>query len=184
VTLHVPLDATTRHFLDPRRRLEWLVNASRGEVVDGQLLDGKFALDVFENEPSPSPQLVDAAAIATPHIAGHSVNGKLNGTKMVYDAACRFLGRTPSWSPRYPKRDDLTLQVERHSDEELLLQALGYGIEADDRALRQIAAQGESFRKYRDQYPERLELTGTRVTLSTSRRRLSAALSVLGAEVH
>jgi hypothetical protein len=105
------------------------------------------------------------------------VNGKLNGTKMVYDAACRFLGQTPAWSPIYPKRDDIALQVEGRSDEELLLQALGYDIEADDRALRA----GIDFRKYRDQYPPRYELTGTRVTLSAARRRLSAALSALGA---
>ena len=44
--------------------------------------------------------LVAARAIATPHIAGHSLDGKVNGTKMIYDAACAFVGVTPTWSPR------------------------------------------------------------------------------------
>jgi erythronate-4-phosphate dehydrogenase len=178
VTLHVPLDSTTRHFFDPRRVNGWLINACRGEVIDESLLQGpKLVLDVFEHEPTPSPDVIARCAIATPHIAGHSVNGKLNGTKMVYDAACRFLGQEPKWSPAYPRREDVALHIEGHSDEELLLQVLGYDIEADDRALRANI----DFRKYRDSYPARYELTGTKVTSSIERRRLSAALAVLGA---
>ena len=57
-------------------------------------------LDVFEGEPSPDPRLVARARLATPHIAGHSLDGKANGTQMIYDAACAFLGVTPTWRPR------------------------------------------------------------------------------------
>jgi erythronate-4-phosphate dehydrogenase len=185
VTLHVPLDDTTRHFLDPARVNGWLVNACRGEVVDGEELlaaNKQLVLDVFEHEPAPSPALVAACALATPHIAGHSLHGKLNGTKMVYDAACRFLGKEPSWSPGYPEQAPLNLAGA--SDEELLLIANGYRIEEDDRELRQIVAGSErTFRRYRDRYPTRLELTRRRVTIPEGRARLSAALTVLGAEV-
>jgi erythronate-4-phosphate dehydrogenase len=189
VTLHVPLDETTRHFVDPSQINGWLVNACRGEVVNGEALLAarpqglKLVLDVFEHEPTPSPELVAACALATPHIAGHSVQGKLNGTKMVYDAACRFLQQPATWTPEVPKRPELALAVEGKSDEELLLQAIGYAIEDDDRAMRQIVAGQQTFRGYRDQYPPRYELTGTPVRLSTERRRLSAALAVLGAEL-
>jgi erythronate-4-phosphate dehydrogenase len=184
VTLHVPLDDVTRHFLDPARVREWLINACRGEVVDTRKLlaaSRKLVLDVFENEPTPSKELVAAAALATPHIAGHSLNGKLNGTRMVYEAACHFLGRDADWQPTLPPREPLSLRVEGKSDESLLLEAIrtGYRIEDDDRVLRELA--GESFRTYRDQYPARYELTGTRVSLSEDRARLSAALSALGA---
>jgi erythronate-4-phosphate dehydrogenase len=194
VTLHVPLAATTRHLLDPSRLSPgtWLVNASRGEVVDSTALEraasqlGGIVLDVFENEPTPSPSLVAACALATPHIAGHSIEGKLNGTKMVYDAACRFVGIEPAWQPRFPQKPPLVLAVESRSDEALLLSALrsGYHIENDDASLRKIVSGPEkSFRHYRQNYPERHELTGTLVQLSMPRERLSAALTALGATV-
>ena len=39
-----------------------------------------YIADVWENEPSPSREIIKSAYIATPHIAGHSHEGKLNGT--------------------------------------------------------------------------------------------------------
>ncbi len=84
----------------PRGRV--LLNAGRGGVVpDGALLtalqrgDGHWvALDVFEAEPAPPLALLEAVALATPHIAGHSDEGKLRGTAMLYDALCETLGRS------------------------------------------------------------------------------------------
>ena len=85
----------------PRGRV--LLNAGRGGVVpDGALLtallrgDGHWvALDVFEAEPAPPLALLEAVALATPHIAGHSDEGKLRGTAMLYDALCETLRRSP-----------------------------------------------------------------------------------------
>jgi D-3-phosphoglycerate dehydrogenase / 2-oxoglutarate reductase len=85
VTLHVPLSPETTHLVDSRRlatmkKTAYLVNASRGEVIDEAALvtalrDGTIAgaaLDVFEKEP-PSPELLSAPnLIATPHIAGQT----------------------------------------------------------------------------------------------------------------
>ncbi|HZU16066.1 MAG TPA: 2-hydroxyacid dehydrogenase [Candidatus Dormibacteraeota bacterium] len=85
VTVHVPLDETTRAFIDARRlaqmrRGAFLVNASRGPVVQeaaliealesGQL--GGAALDVFETEPlaPDSPLRRMEQVFLTPHIAG------------------------------------------------------------------------------------------------------------------
>lgn len=78
-----------------------LLNAGRGGVVpDGALLTALqggaghwVALDVFEAEPAPPWPLLEAVALATPHIAGHSDEGKLRGTAMLYDALCEALGR-------------------------------------------------------------------------------------------
>jgi hypothetical protein len=109
---------------------------------------------------------------------------------MVYRAACAFLKVEATWRPSLPAQAPLALAVEGKSDKALLEEALRarYRIEDDDRALRQIVAapveaRGAEFRRYREAYPPRRELTGTAVTLSGPRPRLAAALSVLGAAV-
>lgn len=86
LTLHVPLDATTRHLVDAaalaRLRGAVLLNASRGDVLDGEaalawaLAGGHLALDVWPGEPHPRPELVAATRLATPHVAGHTDAGK------------------------------------------------------------------------------------------------------------
>jgi erythronate-4-phosphate dehydrogenase len=192
VTMHVPLvrDGEDRT-LDLLARAPddgWLINASRGDVVVPSVISERALLDVFAGEPEPA---ATTAAIATPHVAGHSIEGKHNGTKMVYDAACAFLGVTPGWSPPKPTGAPIRLRVEGRRDEALLLEAIRavYRIERDDTALREILAQptggarGTAFRKYRESYPERHELTGRAVVLSTQRRRVERALRALGAEV-
>ncbi|MFT5082781.1 MAG: erythronate-4-phosphate dehydrogenase [Lentisphaeria bacterium] len=76
-----------------------LLNAGRGAVVDNKallahLLSGKqiaAVLDVWENEPSISAELLAAVAIGTPHIAGYSFEGRVKGSLMIFDALCRFL---------------------------------------------------------------------------------------------
>ena len=88
VTLHVPLDASTFHLVDSRMlglaggRI-MLINSSRGEVVDSEALirsQAEFAVDVWENEPDIDLRIVRRAVIATPHIAGYSLQGKANAS--------------------------------------------------------------------------------------------------------
>lgn len=75
-----------------------LINAARGKIVDETALMGFLAtggqavLDVYQEEPTPKRQLIEALALATPHIAGHSIDAKLRGTQMVYEAFCRHFG--------------------------------------------------------------------------------------------
>ena len=77
-----------------------LINAGRGAVVDNQALlnllpqhSWQVALDVWEGEPAIILPLLELVDIGTPHIAGYSYDGKVNGTTMVRDAFCTWLGK-------------------------------------------------------------------------------------------
>lgn len=101
ITLHVPLTFSGEHktyhfidatFLEQQRSGCVLLNTSRGAVINSaHLLNaGKhlyWCLDVWEDEPSISKDLLKQALIATPHIAGYSVQSKLRGIEMIYQIA-------------------------------------------------------------------------------------------------
>ena len=84
-----------------------LLNTARGPVADGDALKAALAgdrlaaciLDVWEGEPNVDVELLRQTIIATPHIAGYSFDGKVNGTRQICEAACRFLGKPPAWDP-------------------------------------------------------------------------------------
>ena len=84
-----------------------LINTSRGAVVDNDALlealtrhtIGGAVMDVWEGEPSINWNLLRQVTLGTPHIAGHSFDGKVNGTVIIYEAFCRFLGVLPRWQP-------------------------------------------------------------------------------------
>ena len=62
--------------------------------------DGRLAvLDCWEGEPRIARDLLahPGVVIATPHIAGHSLDGKAANTQFVYDALCRFLQVKGAW---------------------------------------------------------------------------------------
>ena len=101
VTMHTWLDDTTRGMADETffAKMKWgsvFINASRGEVIDDKaLIDNamKFSaivVDVWNGEPNINPALLDVADIATPHIAGYSYEGKLNGTSMAVCSVAKF----------------------------------------------------------------------------------------------
>mgnify|MGYP003651839722 FL=1 len=78
-----------------------LLNAGRGDCVDGLALRSRLAgkgdisaiLDVWEEEPDIDAGLRDLVSLATPHIAGHSLDGKLRGTWMIQQAIARHCGQ-------------------------------------------------------------------------------------------
>ena len=105
ITFHVPLTRegqyATWHMADEDffhrlPRVPYIINTSRGEVVDNQALlqalqDGRVRdaiIDVWEHEPHPDAALLDKVFIGTPHIAGYSADGKTNADNMVIDAIC------------------------------------------------------------------------------------------------
>ncbi|MCM1317699.1 MAG: 4-phosphoerythronate dehydrogenase [Bacteroides sp.] len=102
ITVHTPLDATTRHLLDDAyistfRRSPIVINAARGPIADTDALirgidSGKIhhlVIDCWENEPDISRELLRRATIATPHIAGYSLEGKIRAARMVLDEFSR-----------------------------------------------------------------------------------------------
>jgi erythronate-4-phosphate dehydrogenase len=62
--------------------------------------EGVAAMDCWEAEPHISPELLyhKGCVIATPHIAGHSLDGKAANTQFVYNALCAYLNISPQWS--------------------------------------------------------------------------------------
>lgn len=103
VTLHVPLDESTRgmanaDFFTLMKPGSIFINASRGEVVDEKALIeaspkfGAIVIDTWNNEPDVDENLIDIVDIATPHIAGYSFQGKLNGTALAVRAVARHFG--------------------------------------------------------------------------------------------
>ncbi len=226
LTLHVPLTKTgpcpTWHLAD-RRFFEqvkpgivWL-NAARGAAMDSDAFlkaraTGKVAcavLDTWEDEPVFRTDVLAKADIATPHIAGHSFEGKVMGTVMVYQAVCRFLGIAPTWTPdgRLPPEGRLPPPIVSEirldlpavlrsamqagpaglSEEAALWRIVRsvYDIEADDQRLRAGAAadaktRGEHFEQLRKNYPIRREFRFTRVVLPQGHPRLEAKIRNLG----
>lgn len=87
VSLHVPLSDQTRHLIDgpalgKMKRTAYLINTSRGPVVDeaalvGALRSGAIAgagLDVYEDEPRMAPGLAECeTAVLLPHLGSATV---------------------------------------------------------------------------------------------------------------
>jgi erythronate-4-phosphate dehydrogenase len=117
LTLHVPLnhegEDSTFHLVNSSnlhrmKKNSILINTSRGAVVDNAALreilsDRKLlaaVLDVWEDEPAVDRRLLELVDIATPHIAGYSVDGKANATINSVREVSSFL-RLPlsDWRP-------------------------------------------------------------------------------------
>ena len=184
LTFHTPLNEDgpyrSRALLNPEnagwlRHGAILINACRGEVVAPgairRLTAGKgrlrgLVLDVWEPEPLIPLDLLEAADLASPHIAGHSFEGKLNGTTLIVDALADLLGRPrvevpagllpPAPEVRWPgSLTDLIRSV--------------YDITEDDRLLRAAAAlpdgaRGKAFNRLRRDYRMRREFAAVRLT--------------------
>ena len=111
VSLHVPHLDNTHHFIDSAaldlmKHSAYLVNTSRGPVVDEQALiaalkAGKIAgagIDVYEQEPLSvdNPLLSMENVICTPHVAGSSEIGwEIIRRRAGEEAARVLLGRRP-----------------------------------------------------------------------------------------
>lgn len=185
ISLHVPLIRTgeqaTYHLIDAQAFQMMqpdclLINSARGEVVSEQaLLDDlahsqrQVVLDVFEHEPRISRQLLACLALATPHIAGYSLEGKARGTQMIYQAFCQYyqLQATQHFETRHfeTQLPDMPALFEPEIPLRQQLVALLprlYDIRADDTALRaalnaQDQVDANQFDALRKNYPLRRE---------------------------
>jgi len=201
VTVHVPLLETTRHMFH-RDNLErfFFINTARGPVVDNKALlkaiDGDripgAILDVWENEPAISPELLDIVELGTPHIAGYSFDGKVNGVRMIYRAACEFFGIAPTWEPQMPASLVPRIEIDARDlpahadDEDILRHAVRrvYNITGDDDALRERVRDpdgiGAGFDKLRAEYPVRREFFNTQLVLRGVSDELRQKFAALG----
>ncbi len=212
LTLHTPLTRTgphsTWHLIGERELARFggcgLINAARGGVVDNRALAtwldadaGRFAvLDCWEHEPDISERLLahPQVVLATPHIAGHSLDGKAANTQFVYDALCRHLGVEPEWDMRdhLPPPEVAALEIPADGDAWLSLhRAVSslYDIRADDARLRALGAlpaaeRRAAFVRLRRFYPVRRAWSWTCVNFlpcNAELRRLAAAVGLRAA---
>lgn len=204
ITMHVPITKTGRDatyhmvdesFLEKAKPGVIFINAARGPVVDTDALLSAIesgtvshtVIDTWEGEPDFNKHLLNKADIGTPHIAGHSFEGKVTGTVMVYKEACRFLGIEPTWSPDSllpePIVPEITIDAKGRNDTNILRDIVHrvYNIEADDKHLRDFGSDHAAhFDSFRSNYPMRREFRFTQIKVINASISLKTKIVNLG----
>ena len=201
ITIHVPLIKEgidkTHHLFDETRLKKLkggtiLINSSRGSVIDNNALakiisDKKLTviLDVWENEPNISQELLDKVKIATPHIAGYSLEGKVNGTVILYNALCNYLKSPLTWSPQLPEINDEII-ISDTNTQQLLQKVFSsiYNIRKDDFNIRKIneltdKERGSYFDSLRKNYALRREFMNYKIRPESDNKEIEEILNVL-----
>ncbi|MGD8787590.1 MAG: 4-phosphoerythronate dehydrogenase, partial [Phycisphaerales bacterium] len=208
ITFHTPLTFEgidkTYHLADEKllkslKEKCVLINASRGGVVDGKALKAVIqtgrlkavVLDVWENEPNINTELLKMVDIATPHIAGYSLDGKIAGMIMIYKAACEYFGIEPKhdiedFLPE-PAITQLKIEPNANNQQDSLLGAVReiYDIRKDDVQLRQILEKpqeqrSEYFDSLRKNYAVRREFQNTQIILESPCKSIADKLTGIG----
>jgi len=211
ITLHTPLtkegEHPTYHLFDKKvlyriSKRALLINTARGSVIDNLYLKDRLiqqrlkdaVLDVWEKEPFIDMELFDQVFLGTPHIAGYSLDGKINGTVMIFNKICDHLSiekKVKTSDFLSPPGDDLREVVCEESYERTidgLLRSI-YDIGSDSRNMKQIVTSGDSamtgdiFDRLRRDYPDRREFFNYRIALDRKCEfydRLVRDLPVLG----
>ncbi|MEJ5261535.1 MAG: 4-phosphoerythronate dehydrogenase [Ignavibacterium sp.] len=193
VTLHTPLtfegDDKTFHLLDEEKLSQLkdnsiLINTSRGAVIDNNALRKiisqkklKVALDVWENEPDVELSLLERVAISSPHVAGYSLEGKVNGTIMIFNALNTFLGTNYHFDFTLPEVKNNLLEYNQadldiNKFNELLKRI--YDIDSDTNQMKKMLYFNREDRvKYFDEmrknYPLRREFNNYRIKLKSDK---------------
>ncbi len=216
ITLHTPLTREgqdkTYHLADEKFFASLktgcvFINTCRGAVHDTTALKAaitnkKFSaviLDVWEKEPNIDCELLRLVDISTPHIAGYSLDGKIGGMIMIYNAACERFGLKPKHKiedflppPTVPQ---ITIDKIGPDYQKLLHEIVQqvYVINRDDFNTREIAMveqekRGKFFDDLRKNYPVRREFQNTTIVLATeatesTEKKLKNKLSGIGFQV-
>ncbi len=188
LTLHVPLTMQgqdrTHHLINMENLSQLkrdciVINSSRGEVVDNTALRkalekdivGGTVLDVWEGEPEADRKLISLADLATPHIAGYSVDGKSNATvNSVRKVSAALNIPLNDWVPdALPQPAEPVIDLGRHearnTSSDLVAMAVRhtYPIEEDDHLFR---SNPEKFEFLRDNYRTRREFSSFSVRVN------------------
>jgi len=209
VSLHTPMekggDHPTWHLIGEAQLQQMmtdacLINACRGAVVDNDALlkhlhdnpDFVAVLDVWEGEPELNRELLDFCALATPHIAGYSLDGKMRGTELVYQGACEFFGlperlKLGQFLPEPGiRRVDFSAEVPVHQALRTAIRA-SYEIRVDDGVMRSVIRHSqnlrESFDRMRKDYPLRRDTINLKVGVPARAHDLQDALEAAGFDV-
>lgn len=182
ICIHVPLikdgPTPTQHLFDEKvlnklRGDQLLINAGRGGAIDNQALNRRLdqpnaptvVLDVWENEPNIMAELWPKLWLATPHIAGHALEGKLRGTRMVARSLADSLGQKLTGPSVREVAEKMFPRQSFMPGTAWHKKALSvYDVADDDRRFRKAlngltgAELAAAFDKLRDEYPKRREI--------------------------
>ena len=137
-----------------------------------------------------SPELVDRVWLATPHIAGYSLEGKVRGTEMIYQAMSKFLGlptrKTAGQFLPEPalSKVSFTSAADEGAAVRIALRAC-YDPRQDDARLRQtmrapVDERGAAFDLLRRDYPVRRECCSLKVQLKGTSKSLQDSFRAIG----
>lgn len=193
LTLHVPLTTyglhPTKHLINEKILLRLpdnciLINTSRGAVIDNAALLNvirlgkpiKVILDVWENEPKICLDLLSRVEIGTPHIAGHSLEGKIRGVITIFNKLCKFLGKKIKLHSLNSiinlfyrsEINHIALSGEYNQSKIYLLSLLTNNILYDDNQLKSCIYKKHNFDKLRSFYRNRREWSAINVKVDNA----------------
>ncbi|MEA2067968.1 MAG: 4-phosphoerythronate dehydrogenase [Verrucomicrobiota bacterium] len=208
VTLHVPLVKerpwpTERmadyRFFEQLKPGATFINAARGSICDyDALLDAKaggavsrMVVDVWSPEPAFRTDVLRMTDLASPHIAGHSYEGKLNGTIACYNELCNFFEIPKDWNVAAtlpePEVPAVGIDCAQRDYEDVLHEIISqvYDIETDDTLIREAAVHDEidrarNFDALRKNHRTRREFKNTETTLQNASDSLKQKVKAMG----
>ncbi|HIJ72314.1 MAG TPA: 4-phosphoerythronate dehydrogenase [Planctomycetes bacterium] len=211
ISMHTPLtyegvDKTfhlaDKAFFDKLKAGAFFINTARGSVADTEALknairSGKLAgtvLDVWENEPNIDNELLLKAELSTPHIAGYSLDGKVAGLIMLYQAACKYFGVKPEHTTddflAAPDIAEIIIDPESGPEQNIIHNTVQqiYAVNRDDFNTREILIvppeqRAKWFNNLRAEYPARREFQNTRIVFKQPKENLAAKLKGIGFKV-
>lgn len=181
LTFHTPLTEggqhPTRHMLNRswfrETNYQLLINSSRGGVIDESIVLeqlelnylNEMVIDVWENEPAFNPQVAQRALLASPHIAGYSIQSKRRASEMIISQFCHHFGiKAPDVTTEKPYVPEL--KDDYSTLEKILLEL--HPIGWFDQKMRQLMTldspeRAKSFGLLRSESPLRHEYTNIQI---------------------
>ncbi|TCS40818.1 4-phosphoerythronate dehydrogenase [Reinekea marinisedimentorum] len=164
--------------LEKMRAGSWLINAGRGPVIEPNALLAALSsghiqsvLDVWPQEPLVPAALLNEVELASPHVAGYSLEGKFEGTRMLADALYCWAAAEQPAKVEAPKGLSLDVRAFECDDINEWLSNIVLAVydPARDTVTMNLTAAGgdvqaEAFDQLRKSYPVRRELASTELT--------------------
>lgn len=198
ITVHTPLTRKGKHpsynliSADKLKQIkphQILINAARGGVINEQAwlnTDTKAnIIDCWENEPEINESLYQTAYLATPHIAGHSLEAKVAGSTMVYQELCKIwnISTQNDWMAELPAKPNIITVSQTDSIQKSLNEIFNktHDINVDDAAIRSndILELHNKYEKYRRNFPIYREWN-KQIIKKTDNHNLNNLLMLLG----